>query len=138
MRSLQHFCITTTISSSSARFQANANSQDCQALLLGAYKLLHFSHQTKSLESRLRFQTSLFRSSGYEQGLRLAATERAQLHNTPHEFSYLNPHHIFPNKMLCFHAETAEDVMSRLWFSGRIFMSFRPITKVGRSIGSEV
>lgn len=71
MRSLQHFYITTTILSSSARFQANANRDYCQALMFGAYKLLHFSHQTKGLESNLRFQTSPFRSADYEQGLRL-------------------------------------------------------------------
>lgn len=71
MRSLQHFYITTTILSSSARFQANANRDYCQALMFGAYKLLHFSHQTKGLESNLRFQTSPFRS-----GEIVAAMER--------------------------------------------------------------
>lgn len=71
MRSLQHFYIKTTIFSSSARFQANANAQYYQALVFGAYKLLSFSHQTKGLESHLRFQTSPYRSEDCELGLRL-------------------------------------------------------------------
>lgn len=126
MRSLQHFYITTTILSSSAGFQANANRQYCQALTFEVYKLLHFSHQTKGLESHLRFQTSPFRRRDYEQGLRLwlQLRESSASQQAPWIFSYFHPHHTFPDKMLCFHVETAGIVMSRLWFNNTVFLSF--------------